>query len=74
MSSTAKSTATLVKSLPPLDLQQRYSVEEAAAYLRQSRAKTYQDIAAGRLQSFTDGRRRYINGRAIAARSEGRAA
>lgn len=60
--------------LPPLDPLQRYSIDEAATYLRQSRAKTYQDISAGRLESFTDGRRRYVSGRAIAARSEGRAA
>lgn len=60
--------------LQPLDLHQRYSVDEAAAYLRQSRAKTYQDIMSGVLESFTDGRRRYIPGSAIAARSCGEAA
>ena len=51
-----------------LDSQQRYTIDEATAYLRQSRAKTYKDIAAGTLPSFTDGRRRYIPGDAIIAR------
>lgn len=55
--------------LPPLDLNQRYSVEEAAAYLRQSRAKTFADISAGRLNSITDGRRRYVPGKEIARAS-----
>jgi len=59
--------------LAPLDLHQRYTIDEAAAYLRQSRAKTYQDINAGVLESFTDGRRRYIPGAAIAERSRGAA-
>lgn len=57
--------------LPPLDEKQRYTIDEATAYLRQSRAKTYADISAGILDSFTDGRRRYVSGAAIAARSQG---
>ena len=56
-------------TLPPLDPQQRYTVDEASAYLRQSRAKTYNDISSGLLQSFNDGRRRYVPGTSIAARS-----
>ena len=56
--------------LAPLDLKQRYSINEANAYLRQSRAKTYQDIKAGKLPIIKDGRRTYIPGTAIAARSE----
>jgi len=55
--------------LPPLDLNQRYSIVEANAYLRQSRAKTYQDIKNGTLPFIKDGKRTYIPGRAIAARS-----
>jgi hypothetical protein len=62
----AKQTAA---NLSPLDPLQRYTVDEASAYLRQSRAKTYLDIAAGVLESFNDGRRRYVPGTAIAARS-----
>lgn len=56
--------------LPPLDENQRYTIVEATAYLRQSIAKTYEDIKAGSLDSFTDGRRRYIPGTAILARSK----
>ena len=55
--------------LLPLDMNQRYSLAEAAAYLRQSRSKTYADIQAGKLPVIRDGRRRYIPGTAIAARS-----
>lgn len=57
------------ESLPPLDLLQRYTIDETSAYLRQSRAKTYNDINAGLLESFNDGRRRYVPGSSIAARS-----
>lgn len=55
--------------LPPLDLNQRYTIAETNAYLRQSRAKTYQDIKTGVLPIIKDGKRTYIPGRAIAARS-----
>ncbi len=55
--------------LPPLDLQQRYSIPEASAYLRQSRSKTYMDIGAGTLAIIKDGKRTYIPGTAIAERS-----
>ena len=55
--------------LPPLDPAQRYSIDEANAYLRQSRAKTYKDIAAGKLRTILDGKRRYVPGTEIAARS-----
>jgi len=55
--------------LPPLDINQRYSINETNAYLRQSRSKTYKDILEGRLDVIKDGRRTYIPGRSIAARS-----
>ena len=55
--------------LTPLDTLQRYTVPEASAYLRQSRAKTYQDIAKGLLPIIKDGRRTYVPGSAIAERS-----
>lgn len=57
------------RSLPALDEKQRYNVMEASAYLRQSRAKTFQDIAAGLLEIIKDGRRTYVTGSSIAARS-----
>lgn len=56
-------------NLPPLDLNQRYTLAETAAYLRQSRSKTWQDIKDGKLDVIEDGRRRYCPGTAIAARS-----
>jgi hypothetical protein len=52
-------------SLPPLDRLQRYSIEEAASYLRMSRALLMQRIAAGSVVTITDGRRRYVPGREI---------
>jgi hypothetical protein len=55
--------------LPPLDERQRYTVLEACAYLRQSRAKLYNDIAAGLLATIQDGARRYVPGTEIARRS-----
>ncbi len=57
------------KNLPPLDINQRYTITETNAYLRQSRAKTYQDISAGKLTVIKDGRRTYVPGRVIAERS-----
>lgn len=56
--------------LQPLDLHQRYSIDESAEYLRCSRARVYQHIAAGRLETIRDGSRQYVPGRAIAAMSE----
>jgi hypothetical protein len=55
--------------IAPLDERQRYTVDEATAYLRQSRAKTFLDIRAGLLPVIKDGRRTYIPGSAIAQRS-----
>jgi hypothetical protein len=56
-------------TLPPIDPNRRYSIELAVAYLDQSRSKTYQQIKAGQLPSFKDGKRRYISGAVIIARS-----
>ena len=49
------------KPLPPIDPQQRYSVDEASAYLRQSREKTYRDIRDGKISAISDGRK-YVSG------------
>ncbi len=56
-------------ALAPLDPQQRYTILEASAYLRQSRSKTYLDIGAGTLPTIKDGKRRYVPGTAILERS-----
>ncbi len=56
-------------TLPPLDPRQRYTLAETAMYLRQSRSKTWSDIQTGKLEVIKDGRRRYVPGRSIEARS-----
>lgn len=58
--------------LQPLDLLQRYTPEEAAAYLRCSRARIYDHMRTGALETITDGRRRYVPGWAIAQASGAR--
>lgn len=45
-----------------IDEHQLYSIEEAAAALDRSRSQLYADLAAGRLRSVNDGRRRKIPG------------
>ena len=57
------------KTLPPLDLNQRYTIDEACAYLRISRAYLYKQIKNGSLPAIKDGSRRFVHGQAIAARS-----
>lgn len=59
----------LTHPLPPLDINQRYTIRETNAYLRQSHAKTYADFKAGTLAFIQDGRRRYVPGASIMARS-----
>ena len=56
-------------ALPALDVHQRYTVPEASLYLRQSVAKTYQEIAAGRLHILKSGARSYVHGSEIARAS-----
>jgi hypothetical protein len=59
--------------MPPLtqllDPQQRNTVPEASDFLRQCRAKTYQDIKAGRIKFIKDGHLTYIPGTEIIRRS-----
>lgn len=50
----------------PLDERQRYTVTEAEAYLRISRSRLYEKIAAGEILIVKDGRRTYITGSEIA--------
>lgn len=57
------------KSLPSFDPQLRQTVSDAAQYLRTSRPTVYKLIKAGRLETIKEGRRTYITGRSIAARS-----
>ena len=60
--------------LPPLDPLRRYSIDIASAYLGLSRARVYQEIAAGRLPTIKEGKRRFVPGAVIAARSGAEAA
>jgi hypothetical protein len=52
-----------------IDSNQRLSIPETNAALRQSNSKTYEDIAAGRLKVIKDGKRTYIPGSEIIRRS-----
>lgn len=52
-----------------IDPNQRYSLAETHAALGQSHVKTFQDIKRGRLQTITDGRRRYVLGSELIRRA-----
>jgi excisionase family DNA binding protein len=55
--------------LPPLDLNQRYTVPEAAEYLRVCVATVNIYIAQNTLKTIKDGGRRFVPGSEIARRS-----
>jgi excisionase family DNA binding protein len=55
--------------LPALDVNQRYTILEAAAYLRISRTSVFADIREGRLMPIREGARTLIPGTEIARRS-----
>jgi excisionase family DNA binding protein len=67
----SKSKAKEPRVTPPLtvDSNQRYNVGEAAAILRISRAYLYRLVAAGSVESFTEGRRRYFSGAELIRRA-----
>ncbi len=52
------------KILPPvvIDPNQRYSLSEVCAILRQSPATTYKAMREGKLPTFDVGRRTYVHG------------
>jgi excisionase family DNA binding protein len=56
------------KAIPaaPLDVLQRYTVEEAIAYLRTSRRSFYKLITEGKIRTLSHGRRTYVHGSEIA--------
>lgn len=62
--------STATPQLQPLDPRQRYSINEALAYLRTSRQSFYELVAAGRLSTIVEGRRRYVPGAEIARLSQ----
>ncbi len=59
------------KALIPaqIDPNQRYSLAETCAILRQSPAKTFEDIRAGTLRVFKEGKRTYVSGAELIRRS-----
>ncbi len=63
----------MTAKLPPppvvIDVHQRYSLPEACALLRLSRAYVYKEIRAGRLHTIKDGRRSFVHGSEIVRRS-----
>lgn len=56
-------------SLAPIDIRQRYSLREAAAYLRTSLPSVHKLINEEKLEAFKENARTFITGRSIAARS-----
>lgn len=56
-------------ALPPLDALQRYSLAEAAAYLRSSKNTLSQDVLHGRIATIQEGRRRFVPGSELIRRS-----
>lgn len=58
-----------VTRLPPLDLNQRYTVPEAAEYLRVCVATVNIYIAENTLRTIKDGGRRFVPGAEIARKS-----
>ncbi len=54
---------------PTLDALQRYTIPEAAALLRISRATLFKQLAAHEVASFCEGKRRFISGAEIIRRS-----
>jgi hypothetical protein len=59
----------VVERPPVVDSNQRYSLPESFAILRQSPAQGYRDIAAGKLTVFREGRRTYVHGSTLIARA-----
>ena len=56
------------KNLPPLDILQRYTINESADYLRVSRAYVCKLIKKGSLETIEEGSHRFVTGSAIEAR------
>jgi excisionase family DNA binding protein len=56
-------------SLQPLSALERYTIDEAAAYLRMSRVTIYKHVSLGDLKVIKDGGRTYVPGSEIVRRS-----
>ncbi len=64
-----RSTSAKVSRLPPLDIQQRYTIPETCAYLRISRSRFYTKLKANEIAIIKDGGRVLVAGAEIAAQS-----
>lgn len=60
--------STAPNPLPPFDPRIRYTVFEAAAYLKTSHITVYKLLHSGDLEGIKEGCRTYVSGRSIAAR------
>ena len=56
--------------LPPVDVNQRYEVEEAARYLRIGRTNVFRLIRDGKLATIRHGRRTFVPGAEICRLSQ----
>jgi hypothetical protein len=56
------------KPFPPFDPQLRFTVSEAAAYLKTSRPTVYKLLHSGELEGIKEDSRTFVSGRSIAAR------
>lgn len=65
VSAVQTSSSTGAVPLPPLDPIQRYTIPEAARYLRIGVSTVWRDIAAGRIAAIRYGGRRYVPGSEI---------
>jgi prophage regulatory protein len=55
-----------LRTLPPVDVAQRYTIKEATLYLRISHASIYKAINAGRIRILKQGKRTFVPGSEIA--------
>jgi excisionase family DNA binding protein len=56
------------KPIPPFDPHLRYTIDEAAAYLKTSRMTIYKLLHSGHVEGIKEGCRTFVTGRSIAAR------
>lgn len=53
------------EALPPVDPRQRYTLDEAAEYLRVSKTRLYEYMRAKTIAVIVDGKRTYVPGAEI---------
>jgi prophage regulatory protein len=63
---TVKKKSRELRTLPPVDVAQRYTIAEATSYLRISHASVYKEINVGRIKVLKQGKRTFVPGSEIA--------